>query len=145
TASGSTHVGLSWMVDHWGNERVIGHGGGTVGQLAFLQVLPERRFAVCLLTNSGTGGLLWRDVGGWLFEELAGVSMLRVPRPTGEALVTFHDCDKKGRPAYVFMGRAAPRVTRAPAKRKATKATTASKATKAAKAANATKASTKQG
>lgn len=56
----------------------MGHGGGTIGQLSFLQVLPDNELVVVLLTNSGTGGLLWRDLGRWLFDELAGVQM---PRP----------------------------------------------------------------
>jgi CubicO group peptidase (beta-lactamase class C family) len=196
TATGNTHMGLGWMIDQWGNERVIGHGGGTLGQLSFLQVLPDRRFGVCLLTNSGNGGLLWRDLGGWLFDELAGVTMPRVPQPpaapheldlsryvgryerlshlteidvedgqllmtmtvtgtiaekmggepqkvrlrpidaerffvkmpSGDAMVTFSDFDKNGRPAYLFMGRASPRVATPRAKRKA-----AAKAPKAAK------------
>jgi Beta-lactamase class C and other penicillin binding proteins len=77
-------VGLSWMLNEWSGERVIGHGGGTIGQLSFLQVLPDRRFGVCLLTNSATGGALWRDLGTWLFEELAGVQMPAVAKPAAK-------------------------------------------------------------
>lgn len=74
-------IGLAWMLNQWDGERVIGHGGGTIGQLSYLQVLPDRRFGVCLLTNAATGGFLWRDLGGWLFEELAGVTMPGVQKP----------------------------------------------------------------
>lgn len=71
-------------MSRWSGERVIGHGGGTFGQLSFLQVLPDRRLAVCLLTNASTGGLLWRDLGRWLFDELAGVALPRSPVPPEE-------------------------------------------------------------
>jgi CubicO group peptidase (beta-lactamase class C family) len=179
SASGRSQVGLAWLMDEWDGVRVIGHGGATLGQLSFLEVLPDRRFAVCLLTNAGTGNLLWRDLGSYVFQELAGVQMPRVPEPpespppvdlaayegvykrlseryeltvegstlilttvptgpladlvdaeperwrllpidrerfyvrtaTGwETLVTFSDFDRAGRPGYLFMGRATPRV-----------------------------------
>ena len=81
----SDAMGLGWILGTWDGERVIGHGGGTIGQLSFLQVLPDRRFAVILLTNSMTGGLLWRDLGRYLFEELAGVNMPTPPKPADPA------------------------------------------------------------
>lgn len=77
-------MGLGWLLSSWGGERVIGHGGGTIGQLSFLQCLPDRRIAVVLLTNSMTGGFLWRDLGRWLFDEVAGVKMPVLPKPPAE-------------------------------------------------------------
>lgn len=77
-------MGLGWILSNWGGERVIGHGGGTMGQLSYLHALPDRRFAVCLLTNSMTGGFLWQDLGRALFDELAGVPMPSVPKPSAE-------------------------------------------------------------
>jgi len=76
-----SNVGLGWMVADWDGEPMIGHGGGTIGQLSFLHVLPRRRFAVCLLTNTAAGGLLFRDLGRWIFQELAGVSIPAVAKP----------------------------------------------------------------
>jgi CubicO group peptidase (beta-lactamase class C family) len=73
-------MGLGWMLSEWDGERVIGHGGGTIGQLSFLQILPDRRFAVVLLTNSTTGGALWRDLGRYLFDEFTGVHMTEIPK-----------------------------------------------------------------
>ncbi len=73
-------MGLGWILSQWDDERVIGHGGGTIGQTSFLQVLPDRKIAVCLLTNSSTGALLWRDLGRYIFEEVAGVHMPEVPK-----------------------------------------------------------------
>jgi len=74
-------MGLGWIIGNWDGERVLGHGGGTVGQYSFLQVLPDRKFGVVLLTNAPGGGLLWRDLGKWIFEELAGVKMPELPKP----------------------------------------------------------------
>jgi CubicO group peptidase (beta-lactamase class C family) len=73
-------MGVGWILSNWDGERVIGHGGGTVGQYSFLQVMPDRRFGVVLLTNGSGGGLLWRDLGRFLFEEFAGVKMPDVPK-----------------------------------------------------------------
>lgn len=52
-----------------------------IGQLSFLQAIPEDDVVVALLTNSVNGGLLWRDLGRWLFQELAGVEMAGFPPP----------------------------------------------------------------
>jgi CubicO group peptidase (beta-lactamase class C family) len=73
--------GLGWLMSDWSGVRVIGHGGGTIGQLSFLEAVPEHDLVVVLLTNSGAGGALWRDLSRWLFQELAGVRTPRVPRP----------------------------------------------------------------
>ena len=80
-----SHVGLSWLLDEWDGERVIGHGGSTIGQNSFLQSLPERRFAVCLLTNSDMGGALWRPLAEYLFDEFAGVRLPPAPKPPSVA------------------------------------------------------------
>lgn len=73
--------GLGWLLAEWDGLSVVGHGGETIGQLSFLQAIPERDLVVALLTNGPTGGGLWRDLGRWLFETLAGVRMSAVPRP----------------------------------------------------------------
>jgi hypothetical protein len=62
------------------------HTGGTINQLAWVCVLPERRFAVCLLTNSDTGGALWLELGRWIFKTFAGVEMPKLPKPAAEPL-----------------------------------------------------------
>jgi CubicO group peptidase (beta-lactamase class C family) len=79
TSSAPLTQGLGWLMEEWDGKRVIGHGGGTIGQLSFLQAVPDDNLVVALLTNSMTGGLLWRDLGRWLFEELAGMRMPDTP------------------------------------------------------------------
>lgn len=75
-----THMGLGWMLDEWDGERVLGHGGNTIGQGSYLKILPDRPLAVVLLTNSTTGGLLWRDLSRFLFTEFAGVHPAENPK-----------------------------------------------------------------
>jgi CubicO group peptidase (beta-lactamase class C family) len=73
--------GLGWLLADWDGAHVIGHGGQTVGQLSFLQAVPEHDLVIVLLTNAPTGSGLWQDLGRWLFETLADVRMPRVPPP----------------------------------------------------------------
>ena len=44
--------GLGWIRYGWDAERLLGHDGNTLGQAAFLRVLPSRGIAVALLANS---------------------------------------------------------------------------------------------
>ena len=75
-----TEMGLGWMLDEWDGERVIGHGGNTIGQASFLKVLPDRRFAMTLLTNCTSGGALWGDLSRYIFDSLAGVHPKENPK-----------------------------------------------------------------
>jgi CubicO group peptidase (beta-lactamase class C family) len=78
-------MGLGWMLSEWGGERVIGHGGGTIGQLSFLQVLPDRAFGLALFTNCMTGGALWRDLSRYLYPEFVGVAPSELPKEPATA------------------------------------------------------------
>jgi len=53
--AGPSGYGLSWQVyDAW-RPRAVGHDGATIGQSAFLRLLPEWDVAVAMLANSGSG------------------------------------------------------------------------------------------
>jgi dipeptidyl aminopeptidase/acylaminoacyl peptidase/CubicO group peptidase (beta-lactamase class C family) len=67
--------GLGWIRFGWDGERLIGHDGNTIGQAAFLRVLPGGRFAVALLTNGGHTRDLYEDLYREIFAEVAGVEM----------------------------------------------------------------------
>ncbi|WP_335936195.1 serine hydrolase domain-containing protein [Streptomyces sp. PTD5-9] len=67
--------GLGWFLDTWDGRRVHGHDGGTIGQSAFLRVLPDEDLAICLLTNGGDTGSLYREVFAEIVRDLAGVTM----------------------------------------------------------------------
>ncbi|WP_217370612.1 serine hydrolase domain-containing protein [Nonomuraea antri] len=74
--------GLGWVLSGWAGRRLYGHDGNTIGQSAYLRILPDEELAVCLLTNGGDGMGLYRDLFSEIFTELAGVA---VPEPIGPA------------------------------------------------------------
>jgi hypothetical protein len=67
--------GLGWIRFDWDGHRLIGHDGNTIGQAAFLRVLPSEGLAVTLLTNGGNTRDLYQELYREIFEELAGVPM----------------------------------------------------------------------
>jgi CubicO group peptidase (beta-lactamase class C family) len=70
-----SHFGLAWMLYDWGGHRVYGHDGGTVGQIAFLRIVPEAGVAICVLTNGGHAQSFFEDLARPLLDELAGVPL----------------------------------------------------------------------
>ena len=74
--------GLGWIRFGWGEDRLVGHDGSTIGQAAFLRVLPSRGLAVSLLSNGGHATDLFQDVVREVFEELAGATMQAPVRPS---------------------------------------------------------------
>ena len=71
--------GLGWMLMRWSGARIIGHDGGTVGQYAFLRVLPDQDLAIALLTNGGDAGGLYESLYRDLLKGLARVDMPETP------------------------------------------------------------------
>ena len=78
-------MGTSWGL---GFERfdtpdgaIIGHDGGTIGQSAFLRIVPEAGVAIALLTNGGDVISLYRDVVGHLVEQLTETRLPALPVP----------------------------------------------------------------
>ena len=70
--------GLGWVRFGWDGERLLGHDGNTIGQSAFLRMLPSRSLAVALLTNGGNTTDLFHDLYSEIFRAAAG---LEVPAP----------------------------------------------------------------
>ncbi|SFR91905.1 CubicO group peptidase, beta-lactamase class C family [Microbacterium sp. cf046] len=77
--------GLGWIRFDWSGHRLYGHDGNTIGQAAFLRILPERRLAVTLLANGGRTRDLYEDLYREIFAELAGIEMRRPFEPATEA------------------------------------------------------------
>ena len=67
--------GLGWIRFGWDGHRLAGHDGGTIGQSAYLRLLPGQGLAVTLLTNGGHPRDLYQDLFREIFAEVAGVSM----------------------------------------------------------------------
>ena len=80
-----SHWGLGWILMTWDGRRVFGHDGGTLGQGAFLRILPEAGLSVALCTNGGKHVReLFADLYGEVFGDLAGLELPRRPEPSGE-------------------------------------------------------------
>jgi hypothetical protein len=70
------HWGLGWILPSWDGQVLFAHDGSTIGQGAYLRVLPgDTNLAVALLTNGGEMRELYHDLYGEIFEQLAGVSI----------------------------------------------------------------------
>ena len=55
-------IGLGWHLRNVGALRVAGHGGTLGGHILLLEIIPERNFAIGILTNSSNGWRLIQDV-----------------------------------------------------------------------------------
>lgn len=58
-------VGIAWLLRDVEGVRLVSHGGTTNGQLSAFVLVPEREFAITVLTNADTGGQLHRDMVKW--------------------------------------------------------------------------------
>jgi len=74
-------VGISWLLRDVEGTRVVAHGGDTSGQHSIFEMVPDRRFAVTSLTNSGPNGPEFNEqVIRWTFQAYLGIEV-RDPQP----------------------------------------------------------------
>jgi CubicO group peptidase (beta-lactamase class C family) len=76
--------GLGWELFDTPQGTVIAHDGGTIGQAAFLRVVPEADVAIAMLTNGGDVFGLFGDTVARLLTELTGVMLPERPVPPAE-------------------------------------------------------------
>ncbi|MFI0263711.1 serine hydrolase domain-containing protein [Streptomyces sp. NPDC017056] len=74
--------GLGWTLYDWAGTPGYGHDGASIGQYAYLRVVPEAGVAIALLTNGGGARRLYATLFRELLGELAGV---RMPEPFAPA------------------------------------------------------------
>jgi CubicO group peptidase (beta-lactamase class C family) len=67
-----------------GTGDIIGHDGSTIGQNAFLRMVPEAGVAVALLTNGGDVMSLYHDVVGHVIGELTETALPELPQPPAD-------------------------------------------------------------
>lgn len=81
-------MGTSWGLgfERFDTEQgdIVGHDGNTVGQGAFLRMVPATGTAVALLTNGGDVFGLYHDVVGHVLAELAGMPLPALPQPPSD-------------------------------------------------------------
>lgn len=68
-------MAITWHVTEVDGARILGHGGGTLGQISLLQLVPEHDFAITVVTNAGAGGRITRDVSRWALKEYLGLTV----------------------------------------------------------------------
>ena len=78
-------MGLSWFLADLVGLRFVSHGGGTLGQISTFTMVPERNLAITVLTNSGTGAFLARDIAKLAYDQFLGVT-LPEPQPIASPL-----------------------------------------------------------
>jgi CubicO group peptidase (beta-lactamase class C family) len=71
--------GLGWSLRRFGEEMVVGHGGSTNGFRARLAMVPSRRFALAILTNSDSGVPVLEHVESWALKRYAGLERRQPP------------------------------------------------------------------
>ncbi|MFZ2015044.1 MAG: serine hydrolase domain-containing protein [Nocardioides sp.] len=79
-----THWGLGWELFATPDGTVVGHDGSTIGQSAFLRIIPGKGVAIALLTNGGDTFSLYRDIVSHALSELADVRLPALPAPPAE-------------------------------------------------------------
>lgn len=72
-AGSDLSMGLTWHLGKSGDVEFAEHGGGTNGQISTLRLVPSRRFAVAIVTNSGSGSNLNTEVVRAIMDTYFGV------------------------------------------------------------------------
>jgi CubicO group peptidase (beta-lactamase class C family) len=67
-------VGISWGLRDIGGVRVAAHGGSTNGQESGFEIVPDRNFAVTVLTNCETGLQVNRELVKWAKQTCLGLA-----------------------------------------------------------------------
>jgi CubicO group peptidase (beta-lactamase class C family) len=76
-----THWGLGFELFDFPTGFMFGHDGGTIGQNAFLRIVPGKDLAIALLTNGGNPIGLYFDVYRQMLKELADIDLPGTPVP----------------------------------------------------------------
>jgi CubicO group peptidase (beta-lactamase class C family) len=67
-------IGLAWHIRQVGPVRTYGHGGTLGGHVLLLELVPERNFAIAILTNASTGWRVIQDVERAALKSYAGAT-----------------------------------------------------------------------
>jgi len=73
-------MGITWFIRYAGDLKAYAHGGATNGQQAYFFFIPEKDFALAILTNSDDGGIITAQTFGWALKTYFGIK-LKLPEP----------------------------------------------------------------
>jgi CubicO group peptidase (beta-lactamase class C family) len=79
-AGGRGQMGITWFIRSVGDLTIYAHGGATHGQQAYFFFIPEKDFALALLTNSDDGGIITSGVTSYALE-LYFMAKTNLPKP----------------------------------------------------------------
>jgi CubicO group peptidase (beta-lactamase class C family) len=85
-------IGLSWFINIENGTKIISHSGGTVGQGAILQFVPDHEFAIAILTNADTGAQLIESTLKWCLREYIGIES-EDPKPLNVSRDSKQECE----------------------------------------------------
>ena len=66
--------GITWMMKDLDGVETVRHGGTTNGQLSAFILVPERNFALTVLTNADCGGQLHTAIVAWALRHYCGIA-----------------------------------------------------------------------
>jgi CubicO group peptidase (beta-lactamase class C family) len=73
-------MGITWFIRKVGDLTTYSHGGATNGQQALFCFLPEKNFALAILTNSDDGGIINNGILGYALD-LYFHARSKLPKP----------------------------------------------------------------
>src|SRR5688572_31082921 len=79
-AGGRGDMGITWFIRYADDLTAYAHGGATHGQQAYFFYIPEKDFALAILTNSDDGGIITAQTFGWVLDLYFGIK-LKSPKP----------------------------------------------------------------
>jgi len=79
-AGGRGDMAITWFIRYADNLTAYAHGGATYGQQAYFFYIPEKDFALAILTNSDDGGIITAQTFWWALDLYFGIK-LRSPKP----------------------------------------------------------------
>jgi CubicO group peptidase (beta-lactamase class C family) len=70
-------IGIAWHLRNVGGVHTASHGGTLAGHILLLEIVPERNFAIAILTNSNVGWRLIQDVEREALKSYLGITYTR--------------------------------------------------------------------
>jgi CubicO group peptidase (beta-lactamase class C family) len=68
-------MGITWFIRYANDLTAYAHGGATHGQQAYFFYIPEKNFALAILTNSDDGGIITAQTFGWALNLYFGITL----------------------------------------------------------------------